>query len=123
MTKASIMVIRGLGVIAGLFILVELIFEATPTWYQSSMISILAITLIIPWRLIKDKVIWWLMYVLMLTTCIHDVSAIIINLEARHRIVHDIVWMLVLLVQLPVVWRIGTARQKESTNSRKVIEI
>ncbi len=108
MIRKLIVVGRSIGVIAGFFVLFSILQNQLHTTLQNIYCVALGLLLILPWRIIKARKAWWVLFsVLTISIAFYVWFKIrfVLSTQMDYREWH-LVAAIFLALQLPLIWQI-----------------
>jgi len=91
---------RILGLLAGVFFLIGSVVECNITWTQTALIASFGFLLVLPWTLIHNALLWWVLFLALAGFVIHFVvQALVTPSPHIHKQLIEACWVVVLVIQ------------------------
>ena len=104
---------RFLGVLAGAFFLIGAIIDYNITWKQSALLALYGVLLVLPWRRIRNNMLWWILFIILSAFTVITVALTeMASPQFTSKRVTNICWEIILVAQLPAIWMIRITAQQ-----------
>ena len=101
---------RFLGVLAGAFFLIGAVIDYNITWKQSALLALYGVLLVLPWRRIRNNMLWWILFIMLSAFTVITVALTeMASPQFTSKRVINICWEIILVAQLPAIWMIRIA--------------